>query len=283
MSETRILGKKGTLTVPAKLRRQLGLYGSTPVNIKLSKEDNTLLVLKARKHCVACGKRGKDLYKTGDVYICKDCMDVAEIVHDKDETSLSEVIDNYNINTEKIAELKRQNLEYERIIQDEGLKHMTGSTKTVTLSSDENNEVQVQISYTVKDPTIAAWKSIHPFMNDKVADSYISVGSVTKFEMSAAFKKAIILMYTGDYSFADPTDILTKAGVPEEECTSIMSKWKLTKGIKLGLDYDTTEKLNKCSNMQIIRSVFPEIRKQSDIDFILDCFIVTDSVKLKSI
>lgn len=283
MSETRILGKKGTLTVPAKLRRQLGLYGSTPVNIKLSKEDNTLLVLKARQHCVACGKRGKGLYKTGDVFICKDCIDVAEVVHDKDDTTLSEVIDNYNINTEKIAELKKKNLEYERIIQDAGLKYLTGSTKTVTLFSDEDNAVQVQVSHTVKDPTMTAWKAIHPFMNDKVADSYISVGSVTKFEMSAAFKKAIILMYTGDYSFADPAVILTRAGIPEADCESIMSKWKFTNGAELGLDSSTVEKLNKCYNMQTILNVFPEIRKQSDIDFILDCFIVTDSVKLKSI
>lgn len=283
MSETRILGKKGTLTVPAKLRRQLGLFSSTPVDIKMTDEGDSLLVLKARKHCVGCGARVKSLYKINNIYLCKDCIDTAEEVHDDDELTLSDIIDNYHINNNKISELKKKNIEYEKVIQNEGLKYINNSTKTVNLSSMDDNEVQVQISYTVKDPTIRAWKAILPFMNDRIADSYISVGSVTKFDMSPAFKKAIVLMHTGDYSFADPVAILTKAGIPAEDCESIMEKWKYSKGVELELDNETIEELNKCYNMQTICNIFPEIRKQSDIDFILDCFIVTDSVKLRTI
>lgn len=64
-------GKRGGLTIPAVLRREMGLEEGDPVEITL-RDDNRIEVKQYTPRCVFCGKN-KEVQLVGGKGICRHC------------------------------------------------------------------------------------------------------------------------------------------------------------------------------------------------------------------
>lgn len=287
MRSTRILGKKGSLTVPIQIRRSLGLYDRTAVDIELSKDPGILFVMKSKPHCITCGKVGRNLHKIGNKFICSHCLDEANKNRHSDcELSVKDVVDNYCINQNKIKAIKEENLEYEKFLQNKGMKSITYGNQTVSFSGSDDNTVQVQISYNVKEPSDAGFDAIKRYLNPMTSDLMIHKEVKEKYEMSPQFKKAIILMYTENYCFKDPIRILTDCGYLKEKAEEIFNNWDLVSrgdGLDILIDEKTFGELDRCYNLKLIQDVFPGVITENDIAILLNCLIVSDTIKIKNV
>lgn len=129
-TDTRTISKKGGFTIPVQIRRALGIYDKTQVDIVESEDPDVLMLVKSRPHCICCGKVGNSLIKVNrdsvnpinSRYVCAECIDSLNAALANGETighelTTSDVIDNYNINLHRIDEIKKENAEYERLIQ----------------------------------------------------------------------------------------------------------------------------------------------------------------------
>lgn len=122
-TDTRTISKKGGFTIPVQIRRALGIYDKTQVDIVESEDPDVLMLVKSRPHCICCGKVGNSLIKVNrdsvnpinSRYVCAECIDSLNAALANGETighelTTSDVIDNYNINLHKIyvnnAEIK---------------------------------------------------------------------------------------------------------------------------------------------------------------------------------
>lgn len=62
-TDTRTISKKGGFTIPVQIRRALGIYDKTQVDIVESEDPDVLMLVKSRPHCICCGKVGNSLIK----------------------------------------------------------------------------------------------------------------------------------------------------------------------------------------------------------------------------
>lgn len=59
--ETRTISKNGGFIIPVQIRRALGIYSRTQVDIEESKDPDVMMLIKTRPHCICCGKVGNTL------------------------------------------------------------------------------------------------------------------------------------------------------------------------------------------------------------------------------
>ena len=67
------ISKSGGITIPARLRRQLGITAGEKVELKVDKNGN-LGVERIEGSCLLC-QRHDDLLKIDGVYICMECAE----------------------------------------------------------------------------------------------------------------------------------------------------------------------------------------------------------------
>lgn len=315
-TDTRTVSKKGSFTIPVQIRRALGIYDKTQVDIIEGEDPDVLMLVKSRPHCICCGKVGNSLVKVNrdsvnpvnSRYVCAECINsLNEALAKGDtishETTTSDVIDNYNINLHRIDEIKKENTEYEKLIQQEGLARL-GPEKTVTLNGG-NSEIKVQVSYTVKEVTKAGYETLKSFMNEKVSDNYLSTSTVEKFDTNADFKEAAVIIYTKDWKKGTFKDTLAKYGysdrIKPDTLANLASRWKfdnkdynrtiLAKALGTeqngatslnGEDVDSLIKeLTLVAKYNYVKHIFPKIKTSADIDLLRDCLIVNSCIKIK--
>ena len=171
--ETRTISKNGGFIIPVQIRRALGIYSRTQVDIEESKDPDVMMLIKTRPHCICCGKVGNTLVNVdrdsvnpkNSRFVCAECIESLSTALAQGETvgyqqNKKDVIDNYNINLHRIEEIEKENAEYEKQIQQLGLAKL-GPEKTVTLEG-RDSDVKVQVSYTVKEVTKAGFNGVHP-------------------------------------------------------------------------------------------------------------------------
>ena len=312
-SDTRTISKKGGFTIPIQIRRALGIYDKTQVDIRESDDPDVLMLVKTRPHCVCCGKVGSSLVKVNrdsvnpanSRYVCAECIESLTSALAKGDTighemTTSDVIDNYNINLHRIDEIKKENAEYERLIQQEGLAKL-GPEKTVTLAGG-NSEIKVQVSYTVKEVTKAGYETLKSYMNENVSDNYLKTSVVEKFDANSEFKEAAVIIYTEDWKEGTFKDVLAKYGygnrVDGDTLANLASRWKfdnseysktlLIKALgaeqeeTVGLESDALIKeLTLVAKYNYVKQIFPKIKTSADISLLRDCLIVNSCIKIK--
>lgn len=307
-NETRTISKKGSFTIPIQLRRALGIYNRTQVDIKESDDPNVLMLIKSKAHCICCGKVGSTLVQVkrdsinpaSSRYVCSECIEsLNEALLNGDtigcEVTPIDVIDNYNLNLHRIDEIKKENIEYERLIQQQGLAKL-GPEKTVTLSG-RDSDVKVQISYTVSDVTKAGFDTLKSFMNENVSDTYLSASVIEKFNANADFKKAAVILYTEDWKQGTFADTLAKYGLANRFSTDTLARlstrWKLDDleynnallAKALGVDkienIDLLKELTLIAKYNYVKHIFPKVRSIADFDLLRDCLVVNSCVKIK--
>lgn len=306
--ETRTISKKGSFTIPVQIRRALGIYSKTQVDIEEGQDSDVLMLIKTRPHCICCGKVGKTLVRVNrdsinpknSRFVCEECIgSLNEALAQGDtithEITPIDVIDNYNINLQRMEEIGKENAEYERIIQQEGISKL-GPEKTVTLNG-RNSDVKVQISYTVKDVTKAGFDTLKSYMNESVSDTYLAAETVEKFNANADFKKAAVIIYTEDWQEGSFVDTLAKHHLKDKltdaKLARIESRWKLDDlkydqalvakalGIDDVLNDDLFKELNLVAKYNYVKQIFPKIESTNDIDLLRDCLIVNSCIKIK--
>ena len=132
--ETRTISKNGGFIIPVQIRRALGIYSRTQVDIEESKDPDVMLLIKTRPHCICCGKVGNTLVNVdrdsvnpkNSRFVCAECIESLSNALAQGETvgyqqNKKDVIDNYNINLHRIEEIEKENAEYEKQIQQLGL------------------------------------------------------------------------------------------------------------------------------------------------------------------
>ena len=318
-TDTRTISKKGGFTIPVQVRRALGIYDKTQVDIMESKDPDVLMLVKSRPHCICCGKVGNSLVKVNrdsinpanSRFVCAECIRSLNSALAEGETighemTTSDVIDNYNINLHRIDEIKKENAEYERLIQQEGLAKL-GPEKTVTLAG-KNSEIKVQVSYTVKEVTKAGYETLKSFMNENVSDNYLASNIVEKFDANVDFKEAAVIIYTEDWKEGTFKDTLTKYGysdrIKPDILANLTSRWKfdngdynrilLTKALNsenaedtgtINLDGEQIDALIKeltlVAKYNYVKHIFPKIKTCADFDLLRDCLIVNSCIKIK--
>lgn len=315
-TDTRTISKKGGFTIPVQIRRALGIYDKTQVDIVESEDPDVLMLVKSRPHCICCGKVGNSLIKVNrdsvnpinSRYVCAECIDSLNAALANGETighelTTSDVIDNYNINLHRIDEIKKENAEYERLIQQEGLAKL-GPEKTVTLTGG-NSEIKVQVSYTVKEVTKAGYETLKSFMNENVSDNYLASNLVEKFDANSDFKEAAVIIYTEDWKKGTFEDTLAKYGygdrIKPDTLANLASRWKfdnkdynktlLIKALvaeqdeAVSLDGEQADalinELTLVAKYNYVKHIFPKINTSADIDLLRDCLIVNSCIKIK--
>lgn len=309
-TETRSISKKGSFTIPVQIRRALGIYSKTQVDIKPGDKEDVLMVIKTRPHCICCGKVGKTLVKADNDsanpqntrYVCEDCITRLNTSLERGITithklSSTDVIDNYNINLLRLEEIAKENSEYEKIIQQEGLAALD-SMKTVSLSGNNSN-IKVQISYTVKDVTSDGFTTLKKYMNQNVSEHYLSRSVVEKFNSNSEFKKAAVLIYTRDFEFGSFFEKLEKRSLvkdlTDKKIEMLENRWKLEDSefnVKLleklfsnslnSEERNTLEKeITQVAKGNYVKHIFPKIKTLDDVELLRDCLLVSSCVKIK--
>ncbi len=67
------ISKSGSITIPAHLRRELGIQSGEKVELKVDKNGN-LEVERIEGSCLLCGTHD-DLLKVDGIYICTECAE----------------------------------------------------------------------------------------------------------------------------------------------------------------------------------------------------------------
>lgn len=73
MISARRIGKNGGFTIPANLRRELGIAGGEKVNINVS-DDGSLIVKRIEGNCLLCGGY-EGLTVFNKKLLCKSCIE----------------------------------------------------------------------------------------------------------------------------------------------------------------------------------------------------------------
>lgn len=76
MGITRKVDELGRIVLPKEYRAKLGVDNNTEMKITL--EDDTIVMRPNHVACVFCDAEGNDLLKIGDVYVCKDCHELVK-------------------------------------------------------------------------------------------------------------------------------------------------------------------------------------------------------------
>lgn len=293
--ETRPITKKGTFTIPVQIRRALGIYNKTQVDILPGEGEDTLLLIKSKPHCICCGKVGSTLVpvnSSNSRFVCSDCINqLKESLDDgvfivNDVTTL-DVIDNYNHNLECIDKLKEENIKLENEIQEEGISKMRNN-KTVLLNG-RNSSIKVQVSYTVRNVTDAAYLTLIDYMNQFHKDIHLHPETVKKYEMSAQFKNAATIIYTSDYLIDTFDNYLSGYQVTKADVEELESKWKIDSddyNKKLLDDLEIysgslLDSLNQIAKFNYVKQIFPKIKSESDLDLMRSCLLVSSCIKIK--
>lgn len=74
MNNVKKIGKSGGFTIPANLRRDLGIQGGEKVDIKVN-NDGSILLQRIGGTCIICSGYGEGLKNIGKKFICMDCID----------------------------------------------------------------------------------------------------------------------------------------------------------------------------------------------------------------
>lgn len=309
--ETRTISKNGGFIIPVQIRRALGIYSRTQVDIEESKDPDVMMLIKTRPHCICCGKVGNTLVNVdrdsvnpkNSRFVCVECIESLSTALAQGETvgyqqNKKDVIDNYNINLHRIEEIEKENAEYEKQIQQLGLAKL-GPEKTVTLEG-RDSDVKVQVSYTVKEVTKAGFKTLKSYMNENVSDTYLSSNVVEKFDSNSDFKKAAVIIYTEDWEKGTFADTLAKYGyegrIKPDVLAKMSSRWKhddlesnkslLAKTLRVDkLEGDNVDEmlreLTRVAKFNYVKQIFPKVNTCADIDLLKDCLIVSSCIKIK--
>ena len=81
--ETRTISKNGGFIIPVQIRRALGIYSRTQVDIEESKDPDVMMLIKTRPHCICCGKVGNTLVNVdrdsvnpkNSRFVCAECIE----------------------------------------------------------------------------------------------------------------------------------------------------------------------------------------------------------------
>lgn len=73
MDITKKIGKTGGFTIPAHLRRELGIQGGEKVNLKVA-TDGSIVLKRVHGACVICGGY-EGLKAFGKKFVCESCKD----------------------------------------------------------------------------------------------------------------------------------------------------------------------------------------------------------------
>lgn len=294
--ETRSIGKKGGFTIPVQIRRALGIYGKTQVDILPGQGEDELLIVKARPHCICCGKVGKTLVPISNSFsrfVCSECIqDLSESLEKgntvQNEVTGLDVIDNYNCNLESIDKLKKENVDLERQIQEIGIANL-GNNKTVVLNGRVSS-TKVQLSYTVHNLTDAGYLTMIDYMNPYVRDAHLAPETVKKYEMSSQFKMAAVIIYSKDYFISSFSDELYSFVLKPSEIEDLETKWKidsdeqnakLLQKVRINGDTALITRLNKIAKFNYVKQIFPKVKSEKDLELLRDCLIVSSCVKIK--
>ena len=220
------ISRAGSVTIPAHLRRELGLEPGEVLDVSHTNKGDIVLK-RSRGFCLFC-KSDRELVMYDGRFVCKTCIDRM-----KRRPTMFEVIDTQ---PKEIAALISRAVTLDSEIQQRktALEEIKAKLQTAALAEMENKNLRyvrydslygsVEMTYKTKleidnYARLAAALDASVLVEDKIVRR-----QSVKYDIDARFKAALIALARGDYAAHDIDGILLSMGIEDAQMRKVVRK-----------------------------------------------------------